>query len=177
MNEIQMTFKFKSTWTSWNYKLPFKLDFDEFEDNYEELENQRFYWFKKLSFSSNFNDDSFLHEKIAPEAFEQAWLIVPETAFYRVYVDYWEGSKYFWLYTAVEVIDNTVIDKFWDDSWNVYEGEWVWTKLSTSTYDKITSSFQKKITKKKLIGVMYKNYQLDLIQIWELLIQILGNKI
>jgi len=145
---VWMKFKWhsslKSTWTSWNYKLPFKLDFDEFEDNYEELENQRFYWFKKLSFSSNFKDDSFLHEKIAPEAFEKAWLIVPETAFYRVYVDYWEGSKYFWLYTAIEVIDNTVIDKFWDDSWNIYEGEWVWTKLSTNTYNKITSSFQKK---------------------------------
>ena len=41
-----------------SYKLPFKLDFDEFEDTYPEIDDQRFYGFKQLSFSSNCSDPS-----------------------------------------------------------------------------------------------------------------------
>lgn len=33
-------------------KLPLKLDFDEFEDDYPEIENQRFYGFKQLSLAN-----------------------------------------------------------------------------------------------------------------------------
>lgn len=134
----------KTSWSTGVYKFPFKLDFDEFEDSYEELENQRFYGVKKLSFSSNFGDESLLHEKLATEMFSEAGLIAPETAFYRVYVDYGEGSQYFGLYTAVEVIDDTVIDKFWDDSWNVYEAEWKWVTLAEDTYDQISTHYEKK---------------------------------
>ena len=150
-NDIQwynvwMKFKWhsslKSAWSSWDLKLPFKLNFDKYED--EELENQRFYWFKKLSFSSNYNDDWFINEKLATETFEKAWLTDSKTAFYTVYVDYWDGPEYFWLYTAVEVIDDTVIEKFWDDSWNLYEAEWDWATLSSGTYDEINTSFEKK---------------------------------
>ena len=134
----------QSAWSSWNYKLPFKLDFDEFEDDYEELNNQRFYGFKKLSFSSNYLDDSLMHEKLASETFEEAWLVVAKTAFYSVYVDYGEGSKYFGVYTAVENIDDTVIDKFGDDSGNVYEAEGDGTKLNPDTATQISTHFEKK---------------------------------
>jgi spore coat protein H len=134
----------KSSWSSGNYKLPFKLKFDEFEDNYEELDDQRFYGFKKLSFSSNYLDDSLLHEKLASETFEAAGLISPDTAFYSVYVDYGEGSEYFGLYTAVENVDDTLIDQFGDDSGNVYEAEWEWVTLAEDTYDMISTHYEKK---------------------------------
>ena len=39
-------------------KLPFKLDFDEFEDDYPQIDNQRFYGFKKLSLKNNYDDQS-----------------------------------------------------------------------------------------------------------------------
>jgi spore coat protein CotH len=112
-----------SSWKSGNYKLPFKLKFDEYEDDYEEIDNQRFYGFKKLSFSSNYLDDSLLHEKLASESFEAAGIIAPQTAFYRVYVDHGDGPEYFGMYTAVENVDDTLIDSFGDDSGNVYEAE------------------------------------------------------
>lgn len=113
-----------SSWGEGNYKLPFKLDFDEYEDTYPEIDNQRFYGFKQLSFSSNWSDDSLLREKVTADIFREAGVASAQTAFYAVYVDYGNGSEYFGLYTAVEVIEDTVIDtQFADDSGNVYKPE------------------------------------------------------
>lgn len=111
-----------SSWGSGSYKLPFKLDFDEFEDEFPEIDDQRFYGFKQLSLSSNFSDDSFLREKVTADIFREAGVPSAHTAFYRVYVDYGEGPVYFGLYTVVEVVDDTVIEtQFDDDSGNVYK--------------------------------------------------------
>jgi spore coat protein CotH len=135
----------KSAWSSETLKLPFKLDFDEFEDDYPELENQRFYGFNELSFSSNYEDESYLHEKLATEIFEDAGLAVSKTAFYRIYIDYGEGPIYFGLYTAVEVIDDTVIESdFENDDGNLYEAEGMATSLSDEYYDMITEHYEKK---------------------------------
>ena len=112
----------KSSWSSGNNKLPFKLDFDQFEDEYLETENQRFYGFKQLSFASNFSDGSYLHELVAADIFRDAGVPAAYTAFYAVYFDCGEGPVYYGLYTAVEVVDDTVIEtQFSDDSGNVYK--------------------------------------------------------
>jgi hypothetical protein len=113
-----------SAWRSGNYKLPLKLNMDEFEDTYPEIDNQRFYGFDELSFSSNWSDDSLLREKVTADVFREAGLASANTAFYAVYVDYGEGPVYFGLYTAVEVVEDTVIDtQFADDSGNAYKPE------------------------------------------------------
>jgi len=124
--EVGMRFKgnssLSSTWASGSLKLPFKLDFDEFEDEYPEIDDQRFYGFKQLSLSSNFKDNSYLREKVAADVFREAGVPAAQTAFYQVYVDYGEGPVYFGLYTMVEVVDDTVIEtQFEDDSGNVYK--------------------------------------------------------
>ena len=111
-----------SSWSSGILKLPFKLDFDEFEDEYPEIDDQRFYGFKQLSLSSNFKDSSYLHEKVAADIFREAGVPAAQTAFYQVFVDYGEGPVYFGLYTMVEVVDDTVIKtQFDEDSGNVYK--------------------------------------------------------
>lgn len=113
-----------STWGGGVYKLPFKLDFDQFEDDYPEIDNQRFYGFQQVSFSSNWSDDSLLREKITADIFRESGVPAAQTAFYAVYVDYGEGPVYFGVYTAVEVVDDTVIEtQFADDSGNVYKPE------------------------------------------------------
>ncbi|MCB9450233.1 MAG: CotH kinase family protein [Anaerolineaceae bacterium] len=125
-----------STWSSGIYKLPFKLDFDEFEDDYPEINNQRFYGFKQLSFSSNWSDDSLLREKVTADIFREAGIPSAQTAFYAVYVDYGEDPVYFGLYTAVEVVDDTVIKtQFADDSGNVYKPEGTGATFAAGTYD------------------------------------------
>jgi len=111
-----------SSWQSGILKLPLKLDFDEFENEYPEIDDQRFYGFKQLSLASNFNDDSFLREKATADIFREAGLPAAQTAFYQVYIDYGEGSIYFGLYTMAEVVDDTLIEtQFSDDGGNLYK--------------------------------------------------------
>lgn len=131
-----------STWGSGSYKLPFKLDFDEFEDTYPEIDDQRFYGFKQLSFSSNWSDPSLLREKVTADIFREAGVPAAQTAFYAVYVDYGDGPFYFGLYTAVEVVDDTVIQtQFEDDSGNVYKPEGTGATFAEGSFDE--ASFDK----------------------------------
>ncbi|MCB2214028.1 CotH kinase family protein [bacterium] len=112
----------KSAWSSGNYKLPFKLDFDQFEDDYPEIDDQRFYGFKQLSLASNFNDDSYLREKVTADIFREFGVPSAHTAFYEVYVDYGEGPVYLGLYTMVEMVEDTVIsEQFSSDEGNLYK--------------------------------------------------------
>jgi len=114
----------KSAWSSGNYKLPFKLDFDQFEDDYPEINDQRFYGFKQLTLASNFNDDSYLREKVTADIFRDFGVPSAHTAFYEVYVDYGEGPVYFGLYTMVEAVEDTVISQqFVSDEGNLYKPE------------------------------------------------------
>ncbi len=114
----------RSTWGSGSLKLPFKLDFDQYEDDYPETDDQRFYGFKQLSFASNYRDDSSLREKITADLFRESGVPSAQTAFYAVNIDYGEGPVYFGLYTVVEVVDDTLIEtQFSDDNGNVYKPE------------------------------------------------------
>jgi len=114
----------QSTYQSGNMKLSFKLDFDEFEDEYPQIDNQRFYGFKQLSLKNNYNDESFLREKAAADVFIDAGLVCSHTAFYELYVDFGSGSQYFGLYTMVEEVDDTVIEtQFSSDDGNLYKPE------------------------------------------------------
>ncbi|SDH25813.1 CotH kinase family protein [Winogradskyella thalassocola] len=112
----------QSSWSNGILKLSFKLDFDEYEDDYPQIDNQRFYGFKKLSLKNNYNDKSMLREKVAGDVFRNAGLAGSHTAFYTVYVDHGDGPTYFGLYTMVEEVDDTVLDtQFSDDDGNLYK--------------------------------------------------------
>ena len=116
--------------------MPLKLDFDEFEDEYPEIDDQRFYGFKQLSLSSNYRDDSFMRETVAYDVFEDMGVTTPATAFYEVYVDYGEGPVYFGLYTMIEVVDDTVIEtNFEDDSGNVYKPDGIGSSFAAGSFN------------------------------------------
>lgn len=106
----------QSTWQNGNLKLSFKLDFDEFEDDYPQIDNQRFYGFKKLHLKNNYNDASMLREKVAGDVFRNAGLPSSRTAFYTLYVDYGDGPIYFGVYTMVEDVEDTLLDDYFDDN-------------------------------------------------------------
>jgi hypothetical protein len=111
-----------STWASGILKLAFKLDFDEFEDTYPQIDDQRFYGFKKLSLKNNYDDASMLREKVAGDVFRNAGLAGAHTALYTLYVDYGQGPVYFGVYTMVEEVDDTVLDtQFADGGGNLYK--------------------------------------------------------
>lgn len=145
---VGVRFKGNSTlrrgWNSGSLELPFKLDFDEFEDDYPEIDNQRFYGFKQLSLSSPSTDDSYVRTALAYDVLQDAGLMAPETAWYELYVDYGDGPVSFGLYTVVEVIDDTVIETaLGDDDGNIYEGDGEASTLAAGTLDQLADSFQK----------------------------------
>lgn len=125
----------QSTWQRGILKLAFKLDFDEFEDTYPQIDNQRFYGFKKLSLKNNYEDRSMLREKVAGDVFRNAGLVGSHTAFYRLYVDYGDGPLYFGVYTMVEEVDDTVLDtQFTDNDGNLYKPDGDGASLVEGTF-------------------------------------------
>jgi len=145
---VGVRFKGNSTlrngWNSGSLELPFKLDFDEFEDEYPEIDNQRFYGFKQLSLSSPSTDASYVRNATAYQVMQDAGLIAPETAWYELFVDYGEGAVSFGLYTFVEVVDDSVIKTaLGDDDGNIYEGDGTGSSLADGSFDQIPDSFQK----------------------------------
>ncbi|TMU57675.1 spore coat protein [Flagellimonas algicola] len=126
----------QSTWQQGNLKLSFKLDFDEFEDDYPQIDNQRFYGFKKLHLKNNFDDNSMLREKVAGDVFINAGLAGSHTAFYTVYVDFGEGPIYFGVYTMVEDVEDTVLAaNYSDDDGNLYKPDGDAASFAEGTYD------------------------------------------
>lgn len=126
----------QSTWQNGLYKLSFKLDFDEFEDDYPQIDNQRFYGFKKLSLKNNYDDQSMLREKVATDVFRNAGMVASHTAYYTVYVDHGDGPIYFGLYTLTEEVDDTVIDtQFEDNDGNLYKPDGDAASFAIGTYD------------------------------------------
>lgn len=126
----------QGSWRDGILKLSFKLDFDEFEDEYPQIDNQRFYGFKKLSLKNNFNDRSMLREKVATDVFRNAGLVASHTAFYTVYLDHGDGPQYFGVYTLVEEVDDTVLDEqFADDDGNLYKPDGDAASFAAGTFN------------------------------------------
>ena len=133
----------QTSWQSGIMKLSFKLDFDEYEDDYPQIKNQRFYGFKKFSLKNNYDDESFIREKVAADVFKSAGLAMSHTAFYTLYVDAGDGPVYFGLYTLVEEVDDTLIDtQFSSDSGNLYKPEDDGANFANGTFNE--TGFEKK---------------------------------
>ena len=133
----------QSSWQAGILKLAFKMDFDEYEDDYPQIKNQRFYGFKKFSLKNNYDDSSFLREKVTAEVFANAGLAVSNTSFYTLYVDHGDGPEYFGLYTLVEEVDNTVIKtQFSSDDGNLYKPEDYGSSFAEGTFNE--DGFEKK---------------------------------
>lgn len=126
-----------SSWRSGTYKLPFRLNFDAFEDDYPQIKNQRFYGFKEFSMSPGYNDNSLIREKAVSDIFRMAGIPSARTAFYKVYIDFGSGLKYCGVYTMIEVIDDTMVkDQFGEDDGNIYKPESTFQTFSSSEFEK-----------------------------------------
>jgi len=124
-----------SSWSAGSYKLPLRLDFDRFQDQYPETRKQRFFGFEKLSLSNGWSDPSLVHDKLGTDIFRDFGLAVPATAFYRVEIDYGAGPVYFGLYTGIELpSDDSFLDtQFHAHSGNLYKPEG--TGATWATFD------------------------------------------
>jgi len=127
----------KNAYQSGSKKLSFKLDFDQYEEDYPDLKNQRFYGFKQLNISNNFLDNSCMREKVAADLFRSFGLPASHTRFCALYVNHGDGNEFYGLYTIVEEVDDTVLaDQFGNDDGNLYKPEGDAASFGEDTYDK-----------------------------------------
>jgi spore coat protein H len=134
----------KSAVADGNGKLPFRLAFDKFEDTFPEINNQRFYGFKEMTFSSNSSDDSQIRECFTAEIFRDNGVPAARCAFYRIFVDVGQGAEYWGLYSAVEdPSDNAFLDsRFGGHDGNLYKPEGAgadWTHFDAAGFAKKTN--------------------------------------
>ena len=117
-------------------KYPFKLDFDEFEDTYPDIKNQRFYGFKQLNLGNNYSDGSFMREKVAADLFREFGVPAARTTFAAVYLDRGNGSNFIGMYTLVEEVDDSVLaSQFPDDNGNLYKPEGIGATFADGTFN------------------------------------------
>jgi len=142
----------KAAFSSGIRKLAFRLNFDMYEDYHPELEDQRFFGFKKMTFSNGFKDMSFIRDRLAADIFRDGGIPAARGAFARIYVDFGEGPVYFGLYAMIEDPSNRMLDtQFEDDGGNLYKPDgpaanWdshpQWETLVKLTFDKKTNEDQ-----------------------------------
>jgi len=121
---VGVRYKGNSSLSANSGKLPLRFDFDEFEDDFEGISNQRFYGFKELSLSSNYNDASLIREKSASELFREFGVPAVQTAFFEIYINKGNGLEYYGVYTVCEIVFDTFLDGYFgSSSGNCYKPE------------------------------------------------------
>jgi spore coat protein CotH len=126
----------QSSYRSGIDKLSFKLDFDEYENDYPEITDQRFYGFRQLNLKNNFDDRSLVREKVGSDLFREFGLVSPKTAFCVVYVDHGSGPIYYGVYTLVEEVDDTLLDsQFGNSEGNLYKPDGTAASFAANTYN------------------------------------------
>ncbi|MGQ1891505.1 CotH kinase family protein [Thermophagus sp. OGC60D27] len=164
----------QSAYQSGNNKLSFKLDFDEFEDDYPAIKNQRFYGFKQLNLNNNYDDASLMREKVTADLFREFGVPASQTAFCVIYVDHGNGPQYYGVYTIVEEVDDTVIEtQFSDDSGNLYKPDGDAASFAYGTFD--TDEFYPKTNEdetdysdlKSLYDVLHSSERTTDVETWK----------
>ena len=139
--EVGICYKGKSSFDDYETgqrKISFKLDFDEFEEEFPYLNNQRFYGFKQLNLLNNEKDNSLMREKVAADLFRQFGVPAAQTAFYTLSIDFGEGSTYFGVYTLVEEIDDTALEEqFEEDYGNIYKPSGLGSTFAQNSYNEL----------------------------------------
>lgn len=129
-----------SIWRAGIYKLPFRMQFDEFEDKYPEINDQRLYGFKEVSMTPAFKDNSLIREKVASDIFRMAGIPAAQTAFYKVYINFGDGLKYCGVYTMIEAVEDTMLkSQFGEKSGNLYKPESTFQNFSQAQFEKKTN--------------------------------------
>ena len=135
-NHVGIRYKGNSSIRANNNKLPLRFDFDQWEYEYPEIADQRFYGFKELSLSSNYNDPSLMREKSAADLFRNFGVPAVRTAFYEVYIDEGTGtSKYYGVYTMTEIVFDTFLKNwFGSKNGNCYKPDGNGARFSTNGF-------------------------------------------
>lgn len=137
----------RGAWSSCIKKLSFRLDFDQFEEQFPGVLDQRFFGFKKMTFSNGYKDASLIRDKLAGDIFRRAGIPAARGAFAAVYATIGTAKPvYLGLYSMVEDPSNRLLDsQFDDDDGNLYKPESRWGPDTTAST--LEADFEKKTNK------------------------------
>jgi hypothetical protein len=127
----------------------FRISFDEYDTEYPEIQNQKFFGFQKLTFSNNWMDKSHIREVLSYEILGASGIKTARATPVRVYFDIGDGNgPVFWgMYTMVEDPTDVIVQTFLGDATpgagNIYKPE-------NNTWEKFAAiDFEKKNNNKK----------------------------
>lgn len=117
LGSIGVRFKGNSSFDGSGVKKSFKLDFNEFEQEGEDLS---FLGLTKLNLDNNFNDPTMLREKLFYDYASNFVEGIGRAVHTKVYVN----GEYYGLYTAVEQVDKNLVQSRFgsDEDGNLYKG-------------------------------------------------------
>ncbi|KNY29266.1 CotH kinase family protein [Pseudobacteroides cellulosolvens] len=119
-----------------DHKYPLHLKFDEFEGQYPDIKDQRFYGFQHLVLSNNWFDSSFVRDKVTSDIFRSAGIPTACGSFYRVFIDTGSGPVYWGLYTVFEDPSDEMLNtQFANGDGNLYKGQTA-TGADLTTFNK-----------------------------------------
>jgi len=105
-------------------KLPFRLNFDYYDDEIPEVDDQRFHGFEELKFGNGFGDDALVRDKVAADLYREAGIPAAKGAMVEIYVDVGDGPVYWGVYTMFEDPCGELLDSwFGDDDGNCYKAD------------------------------------------------------
>lgn len=90
-------------------KLPFRLHMTQFADRDPALKGQSFFGFRKLTFANGAVDQTLMRDFLASQLYEAFGVPAPKVAFYRVFLNYGQGSFYYGLFSMIEDPDGPML--------------------------------------------------------------------
>lgn len=106
------------------HKYPFHINFDKLEDDYPEIDDQRFYGFKELLVSNNWFDSSLLRDKVCADILRDGGTPTARGSYWRIYVDTGSGLNYWGLYTMFEDPSDLLLEtQFTNPDGNLYKSD------------------------------------------------------
>jgi hypothetical protein len=107
-------------WFRGREKLPFKVDFDQFEDSRPETKDQMFFGMKAVNLRNNADDPTQIRDLLCIELLRKAGAPASHAAPVRLFVN----GVYFGLYTMTEQVDEVFCAaRFGNDEGNLYKPE------------------------------------------------------
>ncbi|MDP2306033.1 MAG: CotH kinase family protein [Pseudomonadota bacterium] len=105
----------RAAWHAGIRKLPFRLDFDQLVSEGVGAEDQRLYGFEELSFANGFRDETLMRDVLASAILEDRGVPAARAAYWWVTLDAGAGPEPLGLYVAMELPDDTMVERVWGE--------------------------------------------------------------
>jgi spore coat protein H len=121
-------------------KLPFSLELDKFGAIYPEIQGQKMYGFKQLTFQAATDDYSLIREKVVADMYKEMNVPYPQTAFCEVNINFGNNSIYCGIYTISEGMNEQFLENtFNEKTGNLHRPNSFLNTFNQAEFEQITN--------------------------------------